>query len=88
MCRPPLYNVSDLCVPDKNCVNAYKKNGQVYCSFCNIKNLFYLDKNSKCVCKTGYKQINEQCVEYCGDGMIVNHQCDDNNTENGDGCSS
>jgi cysteine-rich repeat protein len=28
-----------------------------------------------------------RCVEICGDGIIINDQCDDGNTLNGDGCS-
>lgn len=34
--------------------------------------------------------LNEEleCQDICGDGIIVNSQCDDGNTISGDGCSS
>jgi cysteine-rich repeat protein len=28
-----------------------------------------------------------QCMEICGDGIVINDPCDDGNTLNGDGCS-
>lgn len=41
-------------------------------------------------CISGYLvDSSNTCAPICGDGMIVgSEQCDDNNTVNGDGCSS
>ena len=36
----------------------------------------------------GYEVINGECVEICGDGLVINDICDDGNNLNGDGCSS
>lgn len=37
----------------------------------------------------GYEfDSNGVCQDKCGDGVIIDAQCDDNNTEPGDGCSS
>lgn len=29
-----------------------------------------------------------ECEDICGDGIIINKQCDDGNTISGDGCSN
>ncbi len=51
--------------------------------------LFLVAKNYECTCKNGYKlDSNGNCIEYCGDGLTENHQCDDGNQIDGDGCSS
>ncbi len=44
--------------------------------------------NEKCVCKKDYELKDGKCVDYCGDGIIIDQECDDNNTANSDGCSS
>ena len=44
--------------------------------------------NEKCVCISGYELKDSNCIDKCGDGIIIQHECDDNNTANGDGCSS
>lgn len=55
------------------------------------------DGSVSTVCKTcsdvaGYK-VNSlvngisECVEICGDGIVIDDPCDDGNTLNGDGCS-
>ena len=31
---------------------------------------------------------NGKCLETCGDGYRYFHECDDGNTDNGDGCNS
>ena len=37
----------------------------------------------------GYNCTQGICEEICGDGLKVgNEECDDNNTKDGDGCSS
>ena len=30
-------------------------------------------------CEAGFEQILNNCVEICGDGLIINHECDDKN---------
>jgi cysteine-rich repeat protein len=58
---------------------------------CKNGNSTHPDKWEQCT--TGYIQDNssnpENCIEKWGDGLRVGHEhCDDNNTINGDGCSS
>ena len=40
-------------------------------------------------CSRGYIKIEltGECVEICGDGVLLERQCDDGNIKNGDGCS-
>jgi proprotein convertase subtilisin/kexin type 5 len=42
----------------------------------------------KCACINGYELENGVCIDNCGDGLIINDECDDGNTANNDGCSS
>ena len=39
--------------------------------------------------KEGYELDSSQneCVEICGDGLVLYHECDDGNQINNDGCS-
>lgn len=39
-------------------------------------------------CQTGYSLVNGICQEICGDGLLFELECDDGNTNNGDGCDS
>lgn len=57
-----------------NCVTCSVVSGGVVCS----------------TCVTGYVvDSSNTCVTKCGDGIIIGaEQCDDNNTADGDGCSS
>jgi cysteine-rich repeat protein len=42
-----------------------------------------------CKCKPGYAfDANQVCKDYCGDGQVIDSECDDGNTVSGDGCSS
>ena len=45
-----------------------------------------VDKNK---CDRGYVKVEltGQCVELCGDGVLLEKECDDGNIINGDGCS-
>ena len=39
----------------------------------------------------GFQQIEDgTCIEVCGDGIFhnIDHECDDGNSEDGDGCTS
>lgn len=56
------------------------------CAQCSIGG--NLNANGTCSCKPFYQLIGRNCIEICGDGVKINHPCDDNNTINGDGCSS
>ena len=48
--------------------------------------------NESCSCDGYYLPWDSslsQCTPVCGDGLIrLTEECDDNNTDNGDGCSS
>jgi cysteine-rich repeat protein len=43
-----------------------------------------------CACQNGYamSDVTSKCKEICGDGKLFELNCDDNNTIDGDGCSS
>ena len=34
----------------------------------------------------GHNLVEGQCLEVCGDGLKTDHECDDHNLINGDGC--
>ena len=64
---------------------------------CNITNAtlcqaLYKVENGVCVhCNSvsGYKITSSgDCSEVCGDGRLYDYQCDDANTDDGDGCSA
>ena len=60
------------------------------CSFCAAPNFTGPDYCSACT-QEGYAISDTgECQELCGDGQLLSphHQCDDGNTESGDGCSS
>jgi cysteine-rich repeat protein len=61
---------------------------QVICNFCDFTKNYVIDANNKCVCEKGFKNVNSVCEDICGDGLILKSECDDNNTFDGDGCSS
>jgi cysteine-rich repeat protein len=40
-------------------------------------------------CSSYYQLSSNSCVSICGDGVLLSgEQCDDNNTDSNDGCSS
>lgn len=51
------------------------------------------NNSSRCIdliCDPGYYRTDiGHCVSICGDGVVIEllEQCDDNNTDDGDGCS-
>ena len=57
------------------------------CMACDISKNFRL-VNGSCVCKDFYTFRGEECVDICGDGIIMKSQCDDGNVIDNDGCSS
>lgn len=46
--------------------------------------------NVSCVCGGyGLPWVDGHCTPVCGDGLVLmGEQCDDNNTDDGDGCSN
>jgi cysteine-rich repeat protein len=52
---------------------------------------YYLNLSSQaciaCQESQGLSMQADGCHEVCGDGKIINHACDDGNTNSGDGCS-
>lgn len=60
------------------------------CTSCNATNRRIL-VSSDCVCKSGFYSTSvTDCKEICGNGLMASNdkECDDGNTNNGDGCSS
>ena len=56
---------------------------------CDTSQHFLFDsQNSTCVCILGYTLSDSQCIDTCGDGLVLTNECDDGNNLNGDGCSS
>ena len=62
------------------------------CSSCSVVNPFTTNNSIQCTnCTTGYNidVSSNLCLAICGDGLVMSGlACDDNNTINGDGCSS
>lgn len=81
--------MTNVCTTVLGCATAVKINSVSSCIFCNSLSYFIIN-GTTCVCRTGYKLINSlTCVTICGDSLILgSEQCDDGNTDSGDGCSS
>ena len=60
----------------------------IYCDTCQISQM--PSEYVECLtCSNGYSvdNVNNTCVPVCGDGLFAPEEiCEDNNTENGDGC--
>ena len=83
------------CVPTINgCLSYWSaSDGSHPCLFCNVMALFSGLPNSEghCSCRQSYNLVNNKCIDVCGDGLLeISHssECDDGNTDDGDGCSS
>lgn len=52
---------------------------------------YYLNKSSQiclaCDTNMGLLLQSDGCKEVCGDGKLINQECDDGNRISGDGCS-
>ena len=74
------------------CINAYVDpvdNVTVKCRTCSKALFKDAQSDGTCACKNGYKADEMGiCNEICGDGLVLEGECDDNNTVDGDGCSS
>ncbi|KRX07488.1 Insulin-like growth factor binding protein, N-terminal [Pseudocohnilembus persalinus] len=88
--NPDPYNSCDPC--DTIC-NTCDYTAPLECTSCNAGYFLYNNYCYQCNDLTGF--VNDpadstNCIEICGDGLVVSTQfeCDDGNTENGDGCSS
>ena len=70
-------------------MTAQQQGADIICAFCNVIQKFELDKTThSCSCSEGYSLDVETCLETCGDGRVIEAECDDGNLVNGDGCSS
>lgn len=75
--------------PVVGCLTYQVVSGQTLCEFCNITDNFELVSTGHlCSCKQGYSPVGWSCEETCGDGVVINAECDDGNREDGDGCST
>jgi cysteine-rich repeat protein len=57
------------------------------CLSCNTVKRFILT-GVTCICAQYYSRNGTTCSETCGDGYVINAECDDGNTLSGDGCST
>lgn len=63
--------------------------GVVICISCQVSQNFILDNSiNQCKCISGFFLSQNACADICGDGKIFTNECDDGNTNDGDGCSS
>ena len=62
------------------------------CTQCSLEGCLHCDAANSClVCENSTYYLSSEtqtCLEVCGDGLLFNLECDDGNTEDGDGCSS
>lgn len=74
------------------CNFGYYVSPMAVCTQCRIEGCLDCDTETVCVvCDNSTYYLDAatgQCLEICGDGVLFNLQCDDNNTLDGDGCSS
>lgn len=82
--------VGNYCTTIHGCVSTSLQSSVVICNFCSVSEHYVLDPVSHtCNCAPGYyKNDSDQCPQVCGDGLVLELQCDDGNTIDGDGCSS
>ncbi|KRX07487.1 Insulin-like growth factor binding protein, N-terminal [Pseudocohnilembus persalinus] len=88
--NPDPYNSCDPC--DTIC-NTCDYTAPLQCTSCNSGYFLYNNYCVQCDDLLGFENDptdSTNCLEICGDGLVVSTQfeCDDGNTENGDGCSS
>ena len=63
--------------------------GVVRCTYCNLIGKFVLNSATyQCDCIDGFQVTGNICTDICGDGRFFTAECDDGNTQAGDGCSS
>ena len=81
--------VGQYCTDVYGCTSTEKINNITFCSYCNFSLHLSLDPITRqCLCLAGYQLQNGVCSDICGDGVLLEAECDDGNVENGDGCSS
>ncbi|CAD8077791.1 unnamed protein product [Paramecium sonneborni] len=88
----------------QQCIDGYYLDNDFSCKICSahcktciqsenkcVECKFQTDKKEciTCIASAGYTIIDNECVTICGDGIrTTQEQCDDGNSDNGDGCSS
>lgn len=86
------YYVAGVCLKYPGCIIAQSLTNGNYCSSCNTTAKFEHPSasNLTCVCMAGYSNVDNPnvCKSICGNGIVLEQACDDNNTANNDGCSS
>lgn len=71
------------------------EDGSEICLACIPGIHYYYDVSTlSCICERGYYETSDPqywyiCEPQCGDGIVIflTEECDDKNTNNGDGCS-
>ena len=78
--------VAHLCTNVVGCIGTAISQNKTICILCDtIKHYELVD--GLCACKDGFVFSGSNCIEICGDGRAIVDDCDDGNTESGDGCS-
>ena len=75
------------CTDVEGCVSTALNSSTVICVSCNTTQRL-VAMAGECGCEAGYQLVNASCTEVCGDGTLVDMECDDGNSVNGDGCDS
>lgn len=93
-CATDSYASNGICFACHYSCQTCAPSGQYYnCLTCNTSAfrlpVAYSGFNFMCVCNSNTTDVGvELCADKCGDGINITSQCDDGNTDNGDGCSS
>ena len=59
------------------------------CQYCNPTDFLTPNSCTSCSNSVGTALSSTgECVDICGDSIIIDSECDDGNTDSGDGCSS
>jgi cysteine-rich repeat protein len=75
------------CTTVVGCTSVTLVNNQSRCIACNAAKHFSLF-GTTCIFAPHYSFTGSDCIEICGDGFVINAECDDGNLIDGDGCSS
>lgn len=86
-CVAGYFLVTHYCTNVVGCIGTAISQGTTVCMLCDTMKGYVLS-NGLCLCKEGFVYENSKCIDICGDGKKITSECDDGNTESGDGCSS
>lgn len=88
VCPVDEWMITEHCTNVTGCIAVKQSTPINLCLFCDLQQHFVLGNDSQCHCNEYYTTANNKCVEICGDGVVIDDECDDGNLVDGDGCSS